>query len=177
MYSKWFCGGDIREAQAQLLSKRGDGLMMDWTQLRLGYRLGMSAVLALWVAWDCVWGQYAKGEVTIGGRSAFPVFRGCFGLVSLHWFWGMSVYVWTRYRINYIYLFDFDPRIVDTPIDIFNDAVDETLIFLVCMLMYYKVSQAETCVSVLKSSHSNQLVFVVFDRCKSVDKVSEIEFY
>jgi len=138
LYARWFCDGEIREAQAQLLSKRGDGLMMDWTQLRLGYRLGMCSILALWVAWDCVWGQFAKGEVSIGGRTAFPVFRGCFGLLAWHWFWGMSVYVWTRFRINYIYLFDFDPRLVDTPIDIFNDAVDETLVFFLCMLMYYK---------------------------------------
>eukprot|EP00984_Skeletonema_dohrnii_P001810 scaffold594_cov71-Skeletonema_dohrnii-CCMP3373.AAC.8 len=35
LYANWFCDGDIREAQAQMLSKRGDGLMMDWTQLRL----------------------------------------------------------------------------------------------------------------------------------------------
>ena len=56
----------------------------------------------------------------------------------------MAVYVWTRYRINYIYLFEFDPRNVDTPIDIFNDAVDETLVFLICMLMYYKVSISDT---------------------------------
>ena len=53
----------------------------------------------------------------------------------------MSVYIWTRYRINYIYLFEFDPRNVDTPVDIFNDAVDETLVFLICMLMYYKVKR------------------------------------
>ena len=140
IYSKWFCDGDVREAQAQMLPKRGDGLLMDWTQLRLGYRLGMCSILAMWVAWDCVWGQFSRGEVSIGGRSAFPVFRACFGLLAWHWFWGIQVYVWTRYRINYIYLFDFDPRNVDTPLDIFNDAVDETLVFLICMLMYYKVS-------------------------------------
>lgn len=138
IYSKWFCEGDIREAQAQMLPKRGDGLLTDWTQLRLGYRLGMCSILAMWIAWDCVWGQIHNGEVSIGGRSAFPVFRACFGLLIWHWFWGMAVYVWTRFRINYIYLFDFDPRNVDTPLDIFNDAVDETLVFLVCMLMYYK---------------------------------------
>ena len=139
MYSNWFCDGDVLEAQAQMLSKRGDALLMDWTQLRLGYRLGMCTILAMWVAWDSTWGQIALGQVSIGGRSAFPVFRACFGLLSWHWFWGMSVYVWTRYRINYIYLFEFDPRNVDTPMDIFNDAVDETLVFLICMLMYYKV--------------------------------------
>lgn len=128
-----------------MLPKRGDGLLMDWTQLRLGYRFGMCSILAMWVAWDCVWGQYNRGEVSIGGRLAFPVFRACFGLLAWHWFWGLSVYVWNRYRINYIYLFEFDPRNVDTPIEIMNDAVDETLVYLICMLMYYKVRCCVVC--------------------------------
>jgi hypothetical protein len=99
----------------------------------------MCAVLTIWVCWDCIWGFVAHNESTIGGRTAFPVFRALGGLVLLHWFWGISTYVWTRYRVNYIFLFDFNPNIVESPIGIFNDAVDETLVFLVCMLLYYKV--------------------------------------
>jgi len=106
---------------------------------RLGYRMGMCSVLAIWVCWDCILNLYWKRHSTIGGRLAFPVFRGCGGLLLLHWFWGISVYVWTRFRINYIYLFDFDPRIVDTPLTIFEDATDETLVFFIIMLLYYKV--------------------------------------
>jgi hypothetical protein len=135
---------------------------------RLGYRMGMCAVLALWVCWDCVWGLIRSGHSTIGGRTAFPVFRACGGLLLLQWFWGCSVFMWTRFRyvswsvrlmlllfrfltfirilcscllysVNYIYLFDFDPRIVNSPLGIFNDAVDNTLFFLGCMLLYYKV--------------------------------------
>lgn len=33
-YAAWFCDGNIREAIAQLLPKRGDGLETDWSQLR-----------------------------------------------------------------------------------------------------------------------------------------------
>ena len=137
-YANWFCEGDIRAAHAQMLPKRGDGLEMDWSQLRLGYRMGMCAVLALWVCWDSVWGLVADGNSTIGGRSAFPVFRACGGILLLQWFWGCSVFIWTRYRINYIYLFDFNPRIVETPLGIFEDAVDNTLVFNLLMLLYYK---------------------------------------
>ena len=138
VYASWFCDGNTREARAQLLPKRGDGLQMDWSQLRLGYRLGMCAILTLWVCWDCVWGLVRDGNSTIGSRHAFPVFRACGGLLLLHWFWGMSVYVWTRFRINYIFLFDLDPKTVSSPISIFNDAVDESLVFLVLTLLYYK---------------------------------------
>jgi hypothetical protein len=86
-----------------------------------------------------VWGLVKDGNSTIGGRTAFPVFRACGGLLLVHWFWGMSVYIWNRYRINYIFLFDFDPRIVSPAIDIFEDATAETLVFLIIMLLYYKV--------------------------------------
>lgn len=138
LFADWFCDGNIREARAKMLPKRGDGLQMDWSQLRLGYRLGMCAVLTLWVCWDCIWGSFHDQNISIGGRTAFPVFRACGGLLLVHWFWGFSVFVWQRYRINYIYLFDFNPRIVDTPMLIFNDVVDETLVFLILMLLYYK---------------------------------------
>ncbi len=56
----------------------------------------------------------------------------------VHWFWGLSVYIWNRYRVNYIFLFDLDPRIVETPMMIMEDATDETLVFLTLMLLYYK---------------------------------------
>ena len=138
LYANWFCDRNVSEARAQMLPKRGDGLEMDWSQLRLGYRMGMCSILGLWVCWDCVWGLVRNGKTTIGGRTAFPVFRATGGLVLLQWFWGCSVWVWTRYRINYIYLFDFNPHIVESPLSIFNRAVDNTLFFLVNMLLYYK---------------------------------------
>lgn len=139
IFADWFCDGDMREARAKMLPKRGDGLQMDWSQLRLGYRLGMCSILTLWVCWDCIWGLVSEGQSSIGGRTAFPVFRACGGLLLVHWFWGVSVYIWSRYRINYIFLFDFNPRIVDSPLSIFDDVVDESLVFLILMLLYYKV--------------------------------------
>jgi hypothetical protein len=33
-YANWFCEGDVREATAAMLPKKGDGLGMDWSQLR-----------------------------------------------------------------------------------------------------------------------------------------------
>jgi len=138
LFSDWFCQGNLTEARAKMLAKKGDGLEMDWSQLRLGYRLGMCSILTLWVCWDCIWGLVSSGQTTIGSRTAFPVFRACGGLLMVHWFWGISVYVWNRYRVNYIYLFEFDPRIVDSPITIFENATDETLVYLILMLLYYK---------------------------------------
>lgn len=138
LYSHWFCDKNINEARAQMMIKKSDGLEMDWSQLRLGYRMGMCSILALWVCWDCIWGMVKDHQSTIGGRTAFPIYRACGGLLMLQWCWGVSVWVWSRYRINYIYLFDFNSSIVASPLSIFNEAVDNTLFYLICALLYYK---------------------------------------
>lgn len=101
LFAEWFCNGNIRGARAQILPKKGDALNMDWSHLRLGFHLGMVAILSIWVAWDCIWGFVHEENSTIGGRTAFPVYRGIGGLLLLHWCWGFSVFMWTRYRVNY----------------------------------------------------------------------------
>jgi len=158
-YANWFCEGDKIEAKAQMLTKRGDGLDMDWSQLQLGYRLGMCAILALWIAWDCIWGLISNGTSTIAARPAFTVFRACGGLLLLQWFWGGSVFMWTRYRVNYIFLFDFNPRIVSTPVGIVKDAVDNTLLYLSLMLLYYKAGINEIPLWIPPGSYPFILVF------------------
>ena len=34
---------------------------------------------------------------------------GC--LVILGWMWGINLYVWSTFRINYLYIFELDPRV------------------------------------------------------------------
>jgi len=140
IYAKWFCDGNVRSAHMQMLPKKGDGLQTDWSFFRLGYRLGCCSILCFWVCWDCIWGYIATGNSGIGARDAFPVFRGIAGLLLFHWFWGISTYIWSRYRVNYIFLFEFDPRTVRTPTTIFNSAVDQTIVYFLSMLLYYKVT-------------------------------------
>lgn len=42
-------------------------------------------------------------------------------------------------RINYVYLFEMDPRAVSSPLEVFNNVAAETVIYLANLLMYYKV--------------------------------------
>jgi hypothetical protein len=70
-----------------------------------------------------------------------------------------SVFVSAVCSVNYIYLFDFDPRIVNSPLGIFNDAVDNTLFFLWCMLVYYKV-HSRSPVAVCEGRSSNRFLFL-----------------
>jgi hypothetical protein len=64
IYANWFCEGKSRVAQAELLTKQGDGLEIDRSQPQFGITW---ALIALWVCWDYVW-------------ATFPVFQACGGL-------------------------------------------------------------------------------------------------
>ncbi|KAG5190537.1 EXS family-domain-containing protein [Tribonema minus] len=105
-----FCSGNVSQARGMLLPQKTDE-RFDWAQFQLGYHLGIAAVLAFWVVWDCCVEVFKRGEdVSVMGQPAFRVYRGVAGLLLLHWAWGFSVLVWTRTRINFIYLFELDPR-------------------------------------------------------------------
>eukprot|EP00611_Tribonema_gayanum_P030998 TRINITY_DN879_c0_g5_i1.p1 TRINITY_DN879_c0_g5~~TRINITY_DN879_c0_g5_i1.p1 ORF type:complete len:880 (+),score=277.87 TRINITY_DN879_c0_g5_i1:381-2642(+) len=133
-----FCSGNVSQARGMLLPQKTDE-RFDWAQFQLGYHLGIAAVLAFWVVWDCCVEVFKRGEdVSVMGQPAFRVYRGVAGLLLLHWAWGFSVLVWTRTRINFIYLFELDPRHQAPPISIFNDAALETVVFLANLLAYYK---------------------------------------
>lgn len=48
-------------------------------------------------------------------------------------------------RINYIYLFEIDPRAVSSPLEVFNNVAAETIIYLANLLIYYKVTPRSPC--------------------------------
>ncbi|KAH8072251.1 hypothetical protein JL720_11293 [Aureococcus anophagefferens] len=76
-----------------------------------------------------------------GAEAAWPVFRVCGVLLAWHWLWGVSLHVWSRFRVNAQFLFD----VVDTPrqpaptaSDVFDECILETNVLLGLLLVYYK---------------------------------------
>ncbi len=138
IFADMFCNRDKNQAAAMLLPKRFR-TNADYFLLHLGYKLGVAATLALWVVWDCVV-QVAKfGKPTIVAKMAFPVFRAVGGLLLLHWCWGILENFCNHMRINFVYLLDLSPKNVSSPRKIFDEAVNESIVYLTCMLLYYKV--------------------------------------
>jgi len=37
IYADWFCNGNVTDARAHMLPKKGDVLQMDWSQLRYSF--------------------------------------------------------------------------------------------------------------------------------------------
>jgi hypothetical protein len=137
-------------------------------QLILGIRIGICAVLLLWVFWDCyvTFDQFGHEDSTTFGPmsavAAFPVYRCIMGLILLHWGWGCSLLAWTHARINYLYLMGLSPKTTRNYITVFTDATNMTIIFLFNLLLYYKTSVNE-CPSWIPPTFIPLLLFAWFN--------------
>ena len=122
-YADLFCGGSTTEAELELREAARAanesaqslyGGQNTIATLRFGYRAGVAATLAVWVMWDCVEvvnSVHKKvSHDSVAAKAAWPLFRACGVLLAWHWLWGLSLWVWNRFRVNAPFLFD----VVDT---------------------------------------------------------------
>lgn len=137
LYAQWFSDGNLHVATGELLSQVTEETI-SYDMLKLGYRLGVACTFGLWMTWDCLILGLKAGGPSLEEMPAFPVLCGLGGLLSVHWSWAIQVMVWTRYKINYIYLFELDPRYVRGHIKIINDCIVDTIIFLMLTMLYFK---------------------------------------
>ncbi|CAK4077925.1 unnamed protein product [Aphanomyces euteiches] len=56
---------------------------------------------------------------------------------------GLSLYVWRSARINYMYIMDLEPRNTKDYDQVFHDAGHISIVYLINMLVYYKVINGE----------------------------------
>ena len=88
----------------------------DWHQFRSGLHLGVLVMLLFWASWASrlmsMTAHNALGKKirhSAWSHPAIPLYRfmGCCMLVE--WSWGLMLYVWNRYRINYIFMMGLRP--------------------------------------------------------------------
>merc|ERR1719333_675489 len=61
---------------------------------------------------------------------------GCF--LAFLWFWSFDVYIWSKYRINYVFIFELEPRTRLTALQYFDEAAALTLIYLIDCILFIK---------------------------------------
>mmetsp|Transcript_21634 Transcript_21634/g.66499 ORF Transcript_21634/g.66499 Transcript_21634/m.66499 type:complete len:550 (+) Transcript_21634:1357-3006(+) len=95
--------------------------------------------------WDCVEVVNSvhkhMDKDSVAAKAAWPLFRVSGVLLAWHWLWGLSLWVWHRFRVNQAFLFD----VVDTAqfpapsaADVFDECILETNVLLSLLLLYYK---------------------------------------
>lgn len=149
LFADRFCDGDRSVALATLLTKRE--IIINWAHIYLGMKVGVCLLLIVWVGWDSLIVPTFRSErerhvIDLVLTRAYPVYRGIGGLLLLHWLLGVSLYVWRSARINYRYIFELDPRrhrdsslLTMSYADVLGDATNMSIVFLVNVLLYYKV--------------------------------------
>ncbi|TDH66558.1 uncharacterized protein CCR75_006087 [Bremia lactucae] len=142
LFAHWYCDGNKTVAVATLMTKKED--FVNWGHIYLGIKAGSCLILLMWVCWDSlVVPTFHSGRrnhlIDLVRTRAYPVYRGIGCLLLLHWLIGLSFYVWRAARINYRYIFELNPRRVQSFPQVFNDATNMAIVYLANVLLYYKV--------------------------------------
>ena len=136
-FARRFTGGDSQVARMELLVKQERAT--NWVDFETGLRLGSVLVLIIWALWDCLVDADRSLDSVANQMSAVvPIYRACGCLILLVWCWGLDIFVWTRARVNYLYLFDSDSRYVLTHRQVWKEASNLTIFFLVNFLVGFK---------------------------------------
>eukprot|EP00127_Corallochytrium_limacisporum_P001567 Clim_evm20s66 gene=Clim_evmTU20s66 len=132
-YSNAFEDGDIVRAKASLLVKQREHT--DWDLFVLGAKFGAIMGVSIWALymWIQHYDQLQKPEY----HAAFPVFASVGLLYLMTWLWGATLYVWTKARINYVYLLELDPRTRLTFVQAFGEATRLSLVYFACLIAFF----------------------------------------
>ncbi|KAF0688924.1 Aste57867_19549 [Aphanomyces stellatus] len=148
-------------ALAALMARKDEHV--DFSQAYMGMKFGMLFMLGLWVLWDV--GiipsiQRDDNHLRLLLTKGFPVYRGMGCVILFNWLMGVSLYVWRSARINYMYIMDLDPRNTKAYDQVFHDAGHISIVYLVNMLVYYKVCNGELPEG--KVQHRGYVLLVLF---------------
>ena len=115
-----------------------------WSTFDRGLRFGITLLLFFWVLWDCVVDARIRPQYPIEWvKSVLPVYRGIGVLLLLEWGWGCNLFIWDKYRINYMALLELDARSTMTYAEVFDEATTASMMFLANFLIYFKILRGD----------------------------------
>ncbi|KAF9365822.1 hypothetical protein BGX34_008153 [Mortierella sp. NVP85] len=100
--------GHRRRAMAKLRIPDSKGQTYHWTTTRIGLYLGLAAPLMV-QALQAAFSSDTPAEIPYWD-GLLLVYAGLFLTILFACLFGINMYVWTRSRINYKFIFEFDPR-------------------------------------------------------------------
>mmetsp|Transcript_3270 Transcript_3270/g.4362 ORF Transcript_3270/g.4362 Transcript_3270/m.4362 type:complete len:725 (+) Transcript_3270:102-2276(+) len=136
-----FYNSNVVQARSELLAKHI--VPSSWEMMHTGMRLGIMIVLCLWVLWNAVTEISLFPDSDGIPSEIIQVYRGIGVFLLCFWCWTAAVYFWNTARVNYTYLFEFDPRHQYQLEGLLNKSSSLTIIYLSNILIYYKVRRGE----------------------------------
>jgi hypothetical protein len=72
-------------------------------------RFGCVLTLSCWLMWDIlVDSRLRPSHQPTWVQSILPIYRGLGGCILLLWMFGFNLYIWEKFRINYIAIFQIE---------------------------------------------------------------------
>lgn len=113
MFSDIFYNGDRHAAMEQLrVTTRNPSVSLG---ARFGLFAGLCFFPMLFIIYAAASFSWSSEDMAWDKPGSFPVYRSV-GLIAVFLFlFAINIEVWTRKRINYVFIFEFDPRAVRSP--------------------------------------------------------------
>eukprot|EP01083_Nonionella_stella_P181242 648483_1 len=131
-YSNLFEGGDYNKAKVRLLDSMSWNKWSTASSFRMGVKCGILIGL---IGWSISALSVRHPSLP---HNAIYAYRcvGCF--LFFLWLWSADVYIWSKYRINYVFIFEFEPRTRLTFLQYFDEAATLSLIYFVNVVIFLK---------------------------------------
>lgn len=136
-YADLFENGDMIRGKMMLIARMTDRPQDAALSFRLGFKGGVTLVLFCLSVKAVVFDQLEQMlNPSVLSVAAFKTYRFVFGVMMFVWLWGFNVWIWTHYRVNFVHIFQFDPRTRLTHRDIWSEASNLTIIFFLNLMAY-----------------------------------------
>jgi hypothetical protein len=108
IFATSYTQGHRTEAMQALRVPDEDEHDVEAPAFQFGVMLGISVTFLAIAAY--VFGTTPNAVPAAQRESMFIMYRGFFMAIVLCWFWGGNMWLWERYRVNYAFIFEFNPR-------------------------------------------------------------------
>lgn len=138
VFADEFEDGNLEKSKVLLLTKMTNSSYSTSDILLTGIKVGLTLGLGLWIlllSLETEFGERDTNEFDLFIKYS-PLYRCMFMFVVLVWLWGLCVYTWTKFRINFTFVFEFDPYSRLTHYQIWDEASNLSIVFLFNYLIF-----------------------------------------
>lgn len=135
VFALCFTKGSRRDGMRKLrvpLRKKPIG----WSTFRLGFASGLSIMFFAIVVCLFVYTEWFDGTAPMQFSEMTKVYRMIWLTVLLNWLWGLDMYIWNMFRVNYALIFKFDIRSHVRWQQLLESAAIFTVIWVFSVLLY-----------------------------------------
>ena len=151
IYAKLFESSNVLKAKVQLLSKISTLPQRKSAVMKLGIKVGVTIMLVLWNLFNIL--ITPEMHLSTGMQAFIPVYRALGGCIFMLWLWGFNVWVWSRFRINHVFIFEFNPRSRWHHFQIWNEVPNSDFVllafvpFLFLSFSFFQLHESKCCAS------------------------------